>query len=349
MKRAPGLIAALAVVVLAGTATVAIFRDGTDPAPPAATDSPSVSAAISATGSATTSAPTLDSDSATSAPVTTSAPAQQRAATPTVSVPAGSYEIGATGADDERPPHRVSVPAFRIDRFEVTNAQYVRYLNQLGVAPIDDGQPGAVSREAFSAEDRSLFLEGGDGEQRAGLLIALDDEHARIGVQRGRFVADPVFSSHPVTETTWDGAHRYARWADGRLPTEVEWEAAARGRDGRTYPWGEQAPTERLAIFGRGSGETAAVGSAPMGATPEGVEDMAGNVDEWTSTLYRPYPYRSEDGREGSDPTAGERVTRGGNHVYSSAHELRSAYRTGFSRAEDRGHRHIGFRVVYDD
>jgi len=122
--------------------------------------------------------------------------------------------------------------------------------------------------------------------------------------------------------------------------------AAARGREGRTYPWGERPPDAQRAVFGRGPGETAPVGSVPAGATPEGVHDLAGNVDEWTSTLYRPYPYR-RDGRERRDPVAGERVTRGGNHVYSGPGELRPTYRAGFSRAEARGHRHIGFRVVF--
>jgi iron(II)-dependent oxidoreductase len=277
------------------------------------------------------------------------APARPRPAVParTALIAGGTYPIGSSAGGDEAPAHRVRLRAFRIDRFEVTNARYARFLNDLGVRPVADAAAGEVTAAAFRPQDAGRFVEGAEGEQRPGLLIALDDEHARIGVAGGRFVAAPAYADHPVAETTWRGADRYARWAGGRLPTEAEWEAAARGREGRTFPWGEAAPTAERAVIGRGSGETAPVGSVPAGATPEGVHDLAGNVDEWTSTLYRPLPYRAGDGREARDPAAGERVTRGGNHVYSSARELRSSFRAGFSRAEDRGHRHIGFRVVH--
>ena len=88
------------------------------------------------------------------------------------------------------------------------------------------------------------------------------------------------------------------------------------------------------------------MGSRPKGATPERMHDLAGNVAEWTSSLYRPYPYRKDDGRE--DPeAAGERVTRGGDHVFDSTSEkLRTTFRAGFSRAPAVGHRHIGLRCA---
>lgn len=151
-----------------------------------------------------------------------------------------------------------------------------------------------------------------------------------------------------MTETTWRGAKQFCEWRGARLPAEVEWEAAARGKEGRIYPWGNDQPTRDRAVYGRGSGATEPVGSHPTGATPDGIRDLAGNVAEWTSTLYRPYPYNPADGREQPD-NSGERVTRGGDHVFDSApNELTAYYRTGFSREPDRGHRHIGFRCAQD-
>ncbi len=83
---------------------------------------------------------------------------------------------------------------------------------------------------------------------------------------------------------------------------------------GRPYPWGSQPPDNSRARYGSGWGQTVAVGSLPQGATPERVMNMAGNVHEWVSSLYKPYPYRAKDGREHPDAT-GERVTRGGGWV----------------------------------
>ena len=86
-------------------------------------------------------------------------------------------------------------------------------------------------------------------------------------------------------------------------------------------------------------------GSHPAGATPQGVHDLAGNLAEWTSSLYRPYPYDPRDGRE-NQRTVGERVTRGGDHVSTAPEDLAASFRSGFSRAIERGHRQIGFRCA---
>ena len=176
----------------------------------------------------------------------------------------------------------------------------------------------------------------------------MDGTDARIAIQGGRFQPEPGFADHPVPESTWLGAAAFCTWRGARLPSEAEWEAAARGREGRTYPWGEAPPTKGHAVYGRGRGETGAAGSNGEGSTPEGVFDMAGNEAEWTSSLYRPYPYVAGDGRE--EPAApGERVTRGGGHVFDvTPARLTGYFRDGFSRNPGRGHRHIGFRCAKD-
>lgn len=267
-----------------------------------------------------------------------------------VAIPGGSYPVGAVdGRRDARPVHAVTLAPFHIDRFEVTNADFALFLNAAGldVRILRDRTAGMVRAGDLAGPDAARLLEGAEGTQRRP-WFALDDAQSRIGIADGRFAAAPGWEDHPVGEVTWEGAAAFCSWRGARLPTEAEWEAAARGREGRAYPWGNEAPAERHAVFGRGSGRTEPVGSRPAGATPEGVHDLAGNMQEWTSTLYRPYPYRADDGREApGDP--GERVTRGGDHVFdSAADELTGFHRTGYSRAPDRGHRHIGFRCARD-
>lgn len=259
---------------------------------------------------------------------------------PMIRVEGGDYVIGSgTGAPpnpaDEGPAHTVSLEPFAIDEYEVTNAQFARFVNALDVDP---GETGG-----------DMNIENDRGE----LVYEGTDDDAHIGPVNGRFAATARHEDHPANEVTWYGSRDYCAWRGARLPTEAEWEAAARGFERRTYPWGGEPPTDGRARFGAGWNETAPVGSHPAGATPDGVQDLAGNVSEWTSTLYRPYPYHAGDGRE--DLTAvGERVTRGGNHDYSGAggsagggtEPLLCAARTGFSRDFYEGHHQIGFRCA---
>ncbi len=263
-----------------------------------------------------------------------------------VLIEGGSYPIGsADGPASTRPPHRVTLDPFLIDVHEVTNAQFATFLNTLEVTAKRDVRAGELRPDDVEGPDADRSW-GGSGNDRA--FIEMDDTDARIGIADGRFTPEPGFADHPVSESTWQGAVAFCAWRGARLPTEAEWEAAARGKEGRTYPWGEPPPTPKHAVFGRGRGETDPVGSHPQGATPEGVFDLSGNEAEWTSSLFKPYPYDAEDGRE--DPNApGERVTRGGDHVFDVApDQLTGAFRDGFSRNPRRGHRHIGFRCAKD-
>lgn len=264
-------------------------------------------------------------------------------------IPAGEYPIGRNdGALDEAPSHRVQLSGFRLDLTPVTNAAFAEYLNALNIRVVENFEAGGFRPEFGADETRDLLQEGRSG---SGLypIIALDDAEARIEFQQGRFRATPGFEAHPATETTWAGALAYCRWRGARLPSEAEWEAAARGTDGRLYPWGDQRPDGARAFVSGRTGETAVVGQRPAGASPFGVLDMSGLMAEWTSSLKRPYPYDANDGREALD-APGERVTRGGDYRFDTAPAtLTATHRDGFSNAPERGHRHIGFRCAAED
>lgn len=231
-----------------------------------------------------------------------------------VNIPAGPFTMGSKeGPEDERPQHEVTLRAFSIDRFPVTNAQYAEFLN-------------TASRTSAPVYD-------------------FDDPDARIHRRGERWVADPGYDNHPVVEVPWAGAAAYCAWRGKRLPTEAEWEKAARGTDARRYPWGTDLPDKRRARYEAPYNDTVPVDAHPAGASPYGVRDMAGNAWEWVSSAYRPYPYRADDGRE--DSKAGPvRSTRGGGHD-SSANDLTTTQRgRNLSRNPASGHHNIGFRCA---
>lgn len=148
-------------------------------------------------------------------------------------------------------------------------------------------------------------------------------EAGACSVPVGAAYHDLARADHPVAVVSWGQAVGFCRWAGKRLPTEAEWEKAARGTDSRRYPWGDRFAADR-ANAGYTAG-TVPVGSHPRGASPYGVMDLAGNVWEWTSSLYRPYPYRAGDGREDLD-APGARVNRGGSWYYDPRY-VRATYR----------------------
>jgi iron(II)-dependent oxidoreductase len=258
----------------------------------------------------------------------------------------GKYPIGHNeGGPDGRPAHLVTLRAFAIDKTEVTNAQFAEFLNALELEVRTDFSYSSAKTHHFSEASWPELLEIGI-QPNLYPLIGLDDDQVRIEVRNGRFVAARRFENHPVAESTWRGARDYCAWRGARLPSEVEWEAVARGMQGRTYPWGNSTPEKDLVYAGYPSGVTAPVGLRQRGATPEGVLDMAGSLAEWTASLFKPYPYHATDGRE-DQTLPGQRVTRGGDYVFDTEPEqLTGFFRNGFSRSPQNGHRHIGFRCA---
>jgi formylglycine-generating enzyme required for sulfatase activity len=234
-----------------------------------------------------------------------------------VTVAAGPFTMGSdTGPADERPAHQVTVAAYSIDRLPVTNAQFAEFLDAAGT-------------------------HNKDGER----LYDFDDSDARIHRHGTRWSADAGFANHPAVEPTWAGARDYCAWRGKRLPTEAEWEKAARGVDARKYPWGNMLPDRTRAQFAARFNETAPADAFPAGASPYGAIDMAGNTWEWVASAYRPYPYDAADGRE--DQKAGPvRGTRGGGHD-SPAEEITTTQRgRNLSRNPAAGHHNIGFRCA---
>ena len=242
-------------------------------------------------------------------------------------IQAGAFWMGRDGGPPEEAPlHRVFVTDFWIERHKVTNAEFAEFLDARGwLSP--DGE------RRFDHDDADARIHP----------IAV---HAPRGDGEGlRWRSDPGFERHPVVEVSWFGARDYCRWKGRRLPTEAEWEKAARGDEGRPYPWGAAAPSAELAVYGRPYNATAPADDRPRGASPYGVHDMLGNLREWTATVLRPYPYRELDGR---GPWSGEGriVVRGASHD-DPAEELSLTRRRSYDRrGAAAGHHFVGFRCA---
>ena len=215
-----------------------------------------------------------------------------------IEIPAGEFLMGSDKVDkaakaiqygnkkpwylNEHPARKVNLDQFHIDKTEITNVAYKKFIDE-------------------KKKDPPPYWLGGSIPNSMG--------------------------DHPVTMVTWFEAKAYCEYAGKRLPTEAEWEKAARGTDGRNYPWGEEFDIKKVNTFGEYGGTTS-IGSFKDGASPYGLSDMAGNAQEWVDDFYTPYP-----GNEYDDKDYGKslKVVRGGSWGgighYGSQVYVRAAYR----------------------
>jgi formylglycine-generating enzyme required for sulfatase activity len=197
-----------------------------------------------------------------------------------VFIPGGSFVMGSNdGNPSYQPEHHVYVADFYVDRWPVTNAEYKRFLDATG-RPVPNYHVSWCDTQDYNWDPKGRTYPEGKAD-------------------------------HPVVLVTWEDAMAYVAWVRKRLPTEAEWERAARGLAGRRYPWGDESVAGRCNHKGADLEGTSPVGLfSPQGDTPEGLIDILGNVWEWTNSLFRPYPYNPDDGRENRE-ASGFRVLRG--------------------------------------
>jgi formylglycine-generating enzyme required for sulfatase activity len=237
-----------------------------------------------------TSAPPTNTPTATPLPIPTLGIGSTKVSpidgSPMLYVPAGDFTMGSNDYNDEMPPHIVYLDTFWIDKFEVSNALYRKCVDA-----------GKCSSPAFNKS-----------------------------FSRSSYYGNSQYDNYPVVYVSWNDANAFCSWAGKRLPTEAEWEKAARGTDGRKYPWGNVWDGTGLNFCDRNCpygfkdkniddkyADTSPVGNYPNGASPYGVMDMAGNVWERVVDFYSVDYYRNSPSRNPNNETPGSnRVVRGG-------------------------------------
>jgi formylglycine-generating enzyme required for sulfatase activity len=229
-----------------------------------------------------------------------------------VVVPAGKFDMGCDSGcidADEQPLHKVYLDEFYIDIYEVTNAKYAECVDA-----------GVCDPPAY-----------------------------KNSYSHNNYYGKPTYDNYPVIYVDWDMAGTYCAWRGKRLPTEAEWEKAARGTDGRIYPWGSHSVTCKYANGDNdlcGLSDPNAVGSYPDGASPYGALDMAGNVWEWVYDWYKANYYTSSPSNNPTGPSSGTyRVIRGGG--WGSINGLLTFYRNG-TNEPSKVSVTIGFRCVLE-
>ena len=242
-------------------------------------------------------------------------PARERETVDMVLIQAGEFLMGMKDGDPlglvwTTPQRAVNLPAYYIDKYEVTNKDYKRFVD------------GTGHRAPYSKKHATIY-----------------------NWKNGKYTEN--LDDHPVVLVDWRDADAYCKWAGKKLPTEAEWEKAARGTDGRLWPWGNEYELKYPDMVTKANTHvfrvlmTMPVGSFPNGASPYGVMDMAGNVFEWTSSWYKGYP-----GTKNKHPFYGEtmKVSRGGGFMTPAYPYSLTFSRS--ARSPESKHRTTGFRCA---
>jgi eukaryotic-like serine/threonine-protein kinase len=225
-----------------------------------------------------------------------------------VFIPAGEFLMGSEkgyGDDDELPQHSIRMTGYWIDQTEVTNGMYSKCVDA-----------GVCSRPAYS-----------------------------YSYSHADYFGNSEFSDYPVIYVDWYQATKYCKWAGRRLPTEAEWEFAARGTQSLLYPWGNNLPDDTLTNYNYQVGDVTKTGSYPAGASPYGVLDLAGNVAEWVSDWYGSYQLYNDPNPQGVNDGK-YRLLRGGSYMMDE-YMLRTAERywsSAYFTSED-----TGFRCAFSE
>jgi len=304
-------------------------------------------------------------------------------------IPGGKFSMGAQVEGEYRreyPPHDVYVDAFYIDSTEVTNAQFLEFTKQTGYITTAEKDvdwnelkrqlpPGTPKPADEMLMSGSLVFDPPEGE--VDLRNHFQWWSWKTGASwrniLGKDAADSIKMNHPVVQVSFYDAEAYCVWKGGRLPTEAEWERAARGGlDGKRFVWGDEDPVEdptRANIWQgkfpvQNLGEDGFLTTAPVASFDEngyGLYDMSGNVWEWCSDLFNEAYYESLEGLkicrnprgpdksfDSRDPYAIKRVIKGGSYLCHESYceNYRPSAREGSS--EDTGMPHVGFRCVLD-
>ncbi|NIM10895.1 MAG: SUMF1/EgtB/PvdO family nonheme iron enzyme, partial [Candidatus Aminicenantes bacterium] len=244
-------------------------------------------------------------------------------------IPPGEFTMGSNDYDREKPPHQVYLDGYWMGKTVVTVMQYMQ----------------------FAKNTNSHYPEWLEKGNKYNIKTGSDDHYKKFG---------PALTgdNYPIVGVSWNDVIAYCKWLTEktslkfRLPTEAQWEKAARGPDGREYPWGKHPPYHEKKYYANYDKEdkfkyTSPVGSFPGGASPYGLLDMAGNVWEWCNDWYDSDYYKNSPDKNPQGPESGTyRVVRGGSW-YRYAAEIRCAYR--FYYAPSLRYFNFGFRLCQDN